>query len=245
MPTSNPRHCFGSCTPLRPLREQRNTEQTLCWNDAMLKHWWRAARSSPSSPSSPDRKALGMVGCQVLFHFADFCLHLRTSLPGRWPLCKQIQEQLFRCFAGFFFNVLNVLVVFTEERWVWRALHLNYSVSSCYSPPGHRFEDVPGVRRHLVRKSTKGQIVHIGKDHKEPTTRARKQDRTPHEVKSYSHVSAKMYFYFKHTRSGFWWVLRRKQQRLFINCHSAKLNAEYQRPDLQNPLLFAACVVVL
>ncbi|CAJ1082555.1 anion exchange protein 2b [Xyrichtys novacula] len=46
----------------------------------------------------------------------------------------------------------------------------------------HRFEDVPGVRRHLVRKSTKGQMVHIGKDHKEPTTRSRKQDRTPHEV---------------------------------------------------------------
>ncbi|XP_040922097.1 anion exchange protein 2b isoform X1 [Toxotes jaculatrix] len=45
----------------------------------------------------------------------------------------------------------------------------------------HRFEDVPGVRRHLVRKSTKGQVVHIGKDHKEPTTRSRKQDRTPHE----------------------------------------------------------------
>ncbi|XP_053717236.1 anion exchange protein 2b isoform X4 [Synchiropus splendidus] len=47
---------------------------------------------------------------------------------------------------------------------------------------GHRFEDVPGVRRHLVRKSTKGQVVHTGKDHKEPTTRSRKQDRTPHEV---------------------------------------------------------------
>uniref|UniRef100_A0A3Q2PQZ1 Anion exchange protein n=1 Tax=Fundulus heteroclitus TaxID=8078 RepID=A0A3Q2PQZ1_FUNHE len=47
----------------------------------------------------------------------------------------------------------------------------------------HRFEDVPGVRRHLVRKSTKGQVVHIGKDHKEPTTRStKKQDRTPHEV---------------------------------------------------------------
>uniref|UniRef100_A0AAQ6AHI2 Anion exchange protein n=1 Tax=Amphiprion ocellaris TaxID=80972 RepID=A0AAQ6AHI2_AMPOC len=46
----------------------------------------------------------------------------------------------------------------------------------------HRFEDVPGMRRHLVRKSTKGQVVHIGKDHKEPTTRSRKQDRTPHEV---------------------------------------------------------------
>uniref|UniRef100_A0A8C5I1A6 Anion exchange protein n=1 Tax=Gouania willdenowi TaxID=441366 RepID=A0A8C5I1A6_GOUWI len=46
----------------------------------------------------------------------------------------------------------------------------------------HRFEDVPGMRRHLVRKSTKGQIVHTGKDHKELTTRSRKQDRTPHEV---------------------------------------------------------------
>lgn len=46
----------------------------------------------------------------------------------------------------------------------------------------HRFEDVPGVRRHLVRKSTKGQVVHISKDHKEPSTRVRKLDRTPHEV---------------------------------------------------------------
>ncbi|XP_061660817.1 anion exchange protein 2b isoform X2 [Syngnathoides biaculeatus] len=46
----------------------------------------------------------------------------------------------------------------------------------------HRFEDVPGVRRHLVRKSTKGQVVHTGKDHKESATRSRKQDRTPHEV---------------------------------------------------------------
>ncbi|XP_077410262.1 anion exchange protein 2b isoform X2 [Vanacampus margaritifer] len=46
----------------------------------------------------------------------------------------------------------------------------------------HRFEDVPGVRRHLVRKSTKGQVVHTGKDHKESAARSRKQDRTPHEV---------------------------------------------------------------
>ncbi|XP_036377470.1 anion exchange protein 2b [Megalops cyprinoides] len=46
----------------------------------------------------------------------------------------------------------------------------------------HRFEDVPGVRRHLVRKSNKGQLVHITKDHKEPSTRSRKLDRTPHEV---------------------------------------------------------------
>ncbi|XP_073720000.1 anion exchange protein 2b isoform X1 [Misgurnus anguillicaudatus] len=46
----------------------------------------------------------------------------------------------------------------------------------------HRFEDVPGVRRHLVRKSAKGQVVHLSKDYKEPSTRIRKLDRTPHEV---------------------------------------------------------------
>ncbi|KAL1006893.1 hypothetical protein UPYG_G00078580 [Umbra pygmaea] len=46
----------------------------------------------------------------------------------------------------------------------------------------HRFEDVPGVRRHLVRKSTKGQVVHLGKDHTETSTRSQKKDRTPHEV---------------------------------------------------------------
>ncbi|KAI1242483.1 hypothetical protein IHE44_0000008 [Lamprotornis superbus] len=46
---------------------------------------------------------------------------------------------------------------------------------------GHRFEDVPGVRRHLVRKSAKAQMVHVSKDHKEPSTRQRKQDRQPHE----------------------------------------------------------------
>ncbi|KAI6075553.1 Anion exchange protein 2 isoform X1 [Aix galericulata] len=49
-------------------------------------------------------------------------------------------------------------------------------------PVGHRFEDVPGVRRHLVRKSAKAQVVHVSKDHKEPSTRHRKQDRQPHEV---------------------------------------------------------------
>ncbi|KAI5627893.1 anion exchange protein 2 isoform X2 [Silurus asotus] len=46
----------------------------------------------------------------------------------------------------------------------------------------HRFEDVPGVRRHLVRKCSKGQVVRISKDHKEPSGRSRKLDRTPHEV---------------------------------------------------------------
>ncbi|XP_078518959.1 anion exchange protein 2 isoform X2 [Lissotriton helveticus] len=49
----------------------------------------------------------------------------------------------------------------------------------------HRFEDVPGVRRHLVRKSSKSQVVHVGKDykdHKGLSTRQKKHDRQPHEV---------------------------------------------------------------
>uniref|UniRef100_A0A4W5RLR1 Anion exchange protein n=1 Tax=Hucho hucho TaxID=62062 RepID=A0A4W5RLR1_9TELE len=46
----------------------------------------------------------------------------------------------------------------------------------------HRFEDVPAVRRHLVRKSNKGQVLHISKDHKEPSAHSCKLDRTPHEV---------------------------------------------------------------
>uniref|UniRef100_A0A6Q2Z3H0 Anion exchange protein n=1 Tax=Esox lucius TaxID=8010 RepID=A0A6Q2Z3H0_ESOLU len=50
----------------------------------------------------------------------------------------------------------------------------------------HRFEDVPAVRRHLVRKSNKGQVVHISKDHKELSARSRKLDRTPHEYRSTS-----------------------------------------------------------
>ncbi|XP_029559893.1 anion exchange protein 2 isoform X1 [Salmo trutta] len=45
----------------------------------------------------------------------------------------------------------------------------------------HRFEDVPAVHRHLVRKSNKGQVVHISKDHKEPSAPCGKLDRTPHE----------------------------------------------------------------
>uniref|UniRef100_W5KZZ1 Anion exchange protein n=1 Tax=Astyanax mexicanus TaxID=7994 RepID=W5KZZ1_ASTMX len=54
----------------------------------------------------------------------------------------------------------------------------------------HRFEDVPGVRRHLVRKSSKGQVVHISKDHKEPSGRSRKLDRTPHEYRKWWHRAA-------------------------------------------------------
>ncbi|XP_046707207.1 anion exchange protein 2a isoform X1 [Silurus meridionalis] len=53
----------------------------------------------------------------------------------------------------------------------------------------HRFEDVPGVRRHLVRKCSKGQVVRISKDHKEPSGRSRKLDRTPHERRLLSHAA--------------------------------------------------------
>nr|XP_046265499.1 anion exchange protein 2a isoform X2 [Scatophagus argus] len=53
---------------------------------------------------------------------------------------------------------------------------------------GHRLDDIPAVRRHLVRRSSKGPIVHITKE--QISSRAQSQlhhlhlrpDRTPHEV---------------------------------------------------------------
>lgn len=46
----------------------------------------------------------------------------------------------------------------------------------------HRFEDVPGVRRHLVRKCAKAQVVRVGKEQREHSARPRRSDRQPHEV---------------------------------------------------------------
>lgn len=45
--------------------------------------------------------------------------------------------------------------------------------------PGHRFEDVPGVRRHLVRKNAKsGQS---GREGREPGPTPRARPRVPHK----------------------------------------------------------------
>ncbi|KAI3374818.1 hypothetical protein L3Q82_021045, partial [Scortum barcoo] len=53
----------------------------------------------------------------------------------------------------------------------------------------HRLDDVPAVRRHLVRRSSRGPIVHITKDQISNRTQSHLQhlqhlqpDRTPHEV---------------------------------------------------------------
>ncbi|XP_063309008.1 anion exchange protein 2 isoform X1 [Pelobates fuscus] len=45
----------------------------------------------------------------------------------------------------------------------------------------HRFEDLPAVRRHLVRKS-KGQVIHINKEHKERHPHRKSVTLQPHEV---------------------------------------------------------------
>uniref|UniRef100_A0A7N8XPZ2 Anion exchange protein n=1 Tax=Mastacembelus armatus TaxID=205130 RepID=A0A7N8XPZ2_9TELE len=50
----------------------------------------------------------------------------------------------------------------------------------------HRLDDVPAVRRHLVRRSSKGPIVHITKEQTSSQTQSQlhhlQPDRTPHEV---------------------------------------------------------------
>ncbi|KAM4688398.1 anion exchange protein 2 isoform 2-T2 [Discoglossus pictus] len=45
----------------------------------------------------------------------------------------------------------------------------------------HRFEDLPAVRRHLVRKS-KGHVIHINKDHSEILQHRKSETLQPHEV---------------------------------------------------------------
>ncbi|XP_070701522.1 anion exchange protein 2a [Pempheris klunzingeri] len=46
----------------------------------------------------------------------------------------------------------------------------------------HRLDDVPAVRRHLVRRSSRGPIVHAAKDQTLSHLRHLQPDRTPHEV---------------------------------------------------------------
>uniref|UniRef100_A0AAQ5XYL2 Anion exchange protein n=1 Tax=Amphiprion ocellaris TaxID=80972 RepID=A0AAQ5XYL2_AMPOC len=47
----------------------------------------------------------------------------------------------------------------------------------------HRLDDVPAVRRHLVRRSSRGPTVHVSKDQLSSWTNQHLQpDRTPHEV---------------------------------------------------------------
>lgn len=47
----------------------------------------------------------------------------------------------------------------------------------------HRLDDVPAVRRHLVRRSSRGPIIHLAKDPISSWTNQHLQpDRTPHEV---------------------------------------------------------------
>lgn len=48
------------------------------------------------------------------------------------------------------------------------------------APIGHRFEDVPGVRRHLVRKNAKGS-VQSGREGREPGPTPRARPRAPHK----------------------------------------------------------------
>jgi len=111
-------------------------------------------------------------GCKV-----NVCMLRKHNM--RLTPCSLL-GQLYYVYA-FFIELYAVLLLVKTSVWGCLATHLTLPLAPS-SLPGHRFEDVPGMRRHLVRKSTKGQ-VHTGKDHKEPTTRSRKQDRTPHEVR--------------------------------------------------------------
>ncbi|XP_058888046.1 anion exchange protein 3-like isoform X6 [Acipenser ruthenus] len=54
----------------------------------------------------------------------------------------------------------------------------------CDTPPRHRFEDNPGVRRHLVKKPSRNQLTRANRKTSPPpsTLKKKKTDRKPHEV---------------------------------------------------------------
>uniref|UniRef100_A0A4W6CGP7 Anion exchange protein n=1 Tax=Lates calcarifer TaxID=8187 RepID=A0A4W6CGP7_LATCA len=58
------------------------------------------------------------------------------------------------------------------------------SYSQTDGEDSHRLDDVPAVRRHLVRRSSRGPVVHVGKDQISSRTQLQhlQPDRTPHEV---------------------------------------------------------------
>lgn len=60
-------------------------------------------------------------------------------------------------------------------------------LTSDLDPPGHRLDDVPAVRRHLVRRSSRGPTIYLTKDQTGSRTQLQVQqlqpDRTPHEVR--------------------------------------------------------------
>ncbi|XP_060638777.2 anion exchange protein 2 isoform X1 [Anolis sagrei] len=121
----------------------------------------------PSSPDEEDTEGLGAEG----------------GSPGRLPSKPQLAHRSYNLNerrrigsqTGIDQARLPKVPTDESEAQTLASADLDYMKS-------HRFEDVPGVRRHLVRKSTKGQVVHLGKDRRESTTRQRKADRQPHEV---------------------------------------------------------------
>lgn len=61
-------------------------------------------------------------------------------------------------------------------------------------PPGHRFEDVPGVRRHLVRKNAKGS-GQSGREGREPGPTPRGRPRAPHKPHEVRFLASRVSFF--------------------------------------------------
>ncbi|MGH0122892.1 UNVERIFIED_CONTAM: hypothetical protein FKN15_008817 [Acipenser sinensis] len=57
-------------------------------------------------------------------------------------------------------------------------------LGGCDTPPRHRFEDNPGVRRHLVKKPSRSQLTRANQKTSPPPSalKKKKTDRKPHEV---------------------------------------------------------------
>lgn len=96
-----------------------------------------------------------------------------------------------------------------EKKVVWMCSHARQCISTRHTGglfslpvcPGHRFEDNPGVRRHLMKKPSRSQITRTSKKlASTPSVKKKKKkkklDRKPHEV------SAVLLHLFRSYKSG-------------------------------------------
>nr|XP_056713766.1 anion exchange protein 2 [Euleptes europaea] len=154
------RQTEGPATPTLPLRSPSHPGGSPTARRAKMGSSEREERSGMEGPSMAEGGSPGRLLCKSQPGHRSYNLNERRCI-GSMTGVEQARYQK--------------VPTDESEAQTLASADLDYMKS-------HRFEDVPGVRRHLFRKSTKGQVVHLGKDHKEPSARQRKHDRKPHEV---------------------------------------------------------------
>ncbi|MGH0114464.1 UNVERIFIED_CONTAM: hypothetical protein FKN15_017764 [Acipenser sinensis] len=93
------------------------------------------------------------------------------------------REQQTGCFSVDGYEDLEEFVLYFEDYDLLESIRTH--LGRCDTPPRHRFEDNPGVRRHLVKKPSRSQLTRANRKTSSPPStlkKKKKTDRKPHEV---------------------------------------------------------------